>query len=385
MTRVHAGLLLLSTCLVASCGRDGGGPPASVATVSGTVTSAASGAQVAGATVSIGSAQATSDANGHFELSGVRTGAAVEIECARPGFQAYSATIAVEEGSNSHDIALTAQELYTFTDFVLYVPAGIPKVRGVIVALGGPDTRAFVDGRPSGTGVDPDLEAALQTLGGQLRALARDSGLVVVGSGQANYPDAAATDALVLSALQSAATASGRAELSSAPLIMLGFSAGAAEAFGLTERQATRTAAFALTVPVRLNTSLAVSSRAVPGFLALHENDSQVDIPLTTQQFLGNRANGALWSLSVEPELVHGALSDEGRTALVNWITTAVGVRLPATVGGALRSVEESSGWLGNQTTFDIASYATYAGDKQQASWLPTSATASDWRGIALP
>ena len=279
-------------------------------------------------------------------------------------------------GDNSHDIVLSAQEVYSLADFAVYVPAGTKPVRGVIVALGGPETRAFVDGRPITDGSTPDLEEALQTFGAQLRALARDSGLAVLGSGRTGLADGGSSDALVLGILQNAADASGRPELSSAPLITLGFSSGGPEAFGLAERQAVRVAAFALIVPVRLEHLAGVRR---PAGSRLH-HAARARPP-------GGRAphhRRVSWQprrrCAVEPRRRagpgHGALSDEGRTVLVNWITTAVGLRLPASAGGALRSVEESSGWLGNQSTLEIAPYGSYGGDPQQASWLPTAATA---------
>jgi hypothetical protein len=334
--------------------------------------------------VSVGSVQGTSDATGHYELSGVGTGS-VTIECERAGFIAYSSSIAVQEGSNSHDIALATQEVYLAGNFGMYVPAGLTQVRAVIIALGGPDTRAFVNGQRATDASIPELEAALQAMGEQLRALARDSGLAVLGSGQLGWRNEGSDDALILGALQSGGVASGHPELASAPLIMLGISGGGPGAFGMTQRQASRVAAFTLLVPSGLSTFLSAAAQQVPGYVSLAELDEVVDNVTTTQDYLNNRAAGAIWGLAVEHDVGHEELSQEARTALVNWITTAVGLRLPASPGGALRGVAESSGWLGNRTTYEIAPYASYVGDPLEASWLPTAATANTWRELVTP
>ena len=297
--RTRAWHLIPFTCLVLACGGDGGGP-SSTGTISGSVTSAASGAPLAGATVSVGSRQATSDAAGHFDLTGVPTGAAT-LGCAQPGYVAYSAAITVQEGSNTRDIALATQEVFGYGTFALFVPAGVPQVRAVIVALGGPDTRAFVDGHRAIDEDIPQLEAALQAMGEQFRALARDSGFAVIGSGTERWVNDPATDAVILGALQTGAAASDHPELASAPLIMFGISAGGTGAFGIMQRQASRVAGFAMLVPTGLGNFLSTAAQQVPGYVSLAELDDVVDNVPTTQDFLSNRAAGAIWGLAVEP------------------------------------------------------------------------------------
>src|SRR4029077_4777659 len=41
-------------------------------------------------------------------------------------------------------------EVFEFGDFALYVPASVDLTKGLILALGGPDTRGFVTGKPMG-------------------------------------------------------------------------------------------------------------------------------------------------------------------------------------------------------------------------------------------
>src|SRR5262245_1882970 len=72
-------------------------------------------------------------------------------------------------------------ELFEFGDFALYIPPGIPYVRGILVCLGGPDTRAYgLLGRFGAP--NPELEASQQILGHELRTLAIDNALAILGT-----------------------------------------------------------------------------------------------------------------------------------------------------------------------------------------------------------
>jgi hypothetical protein len=44
--------------------------------------------------------------------------------------------------------------------------------------------------------------------------------------------------------------------------------------------------------------------------------------------------------------------------------------------------VDETSGWLGDQTTLDIAAWADYSGDRTAASWLPSESAARSWKTV---
>ena len=116
----------------------------------GTVRHIVQNAAVAGAVVSIGSLRATTGADGTFTLNNVPSGPAV-IRCFSPGMADYTSNITVAAGTTTHDIRLAAQEVFEFFGgaFSLYVPASVTTVRGVVLALGGLDTRPFADPRRS--------------------------------------------------------------------------------------------------------------------------------------------------------------------------------------------------------------------------------------------
>ena len=146
------------------------------------------------------------------------------------------------------DIGLTRIEVFEFGDFALYVPASVGPTRGVILALGGPNTRAFVTGKPVGAPV-PAVEEALQALGLSFRTLASASGLAVLGTSLAAMANDASSDQLLLDALQTAGELSGRPDLPAAPVLMYGMSGGAPQASGFTVRNPERVAGLFLKVP----------------------------------------------------------------------------------------------------------------------------------------
>ena len=55
-------------------------------------------------------------------------------------------------------------------------------------------------------------------------------------------------------------------------------------------------------------------------------------------------------------------------------------LRLPAAAGDPLVALDQATGWLGNQTTLDIAPWADYPDDRAAASWLLSESEATSWQ-----
>jgi len=70
---------------------------------------------------------------------------------------------------------------------------------------------------------------------------------------------------------------------------------------------------------------------------------------------------------------------------VLEWISTALTRRLPATAGGPLVDLDPASGWLGNQSSLAIAAWANYPDDRTTASWLLSQAVASSWQRLGTP
>jgi hypothetical protein len=335
-----------------------------------------------GAQITIGQQHATSDASGHFEVTGLTVGG-VTVQAKRPGYLAATTTVTLGAGANTHDFALDPQEVYVSGPDALYLPAGPGPIRGVIILLGGPWTNGFVTGgqiEPSNT--DPVLEQQLQSLGQSLRSLATSSRVALYGSSTTGMANGAVSDAAIFLAIGGFATVSGHAELSSVPFLLAGFSGGAPEAAGLVSRNPNRAIGLVVRVPSSVTDLTAPAALAVPTLVMQAQFDSTVNnFPVATT-FAANRSQGGLWALVVEPGVNHHVASGKGNTAQVQWIGLALSLRLGAQVGDPLIALSEQSGWLGDQTTLDIAPWASYTGDPTTASWLFSNAAATAWQDL---
>jgi hypothetical protein len=186
-----------------------------------------------GATVSAGSIQTTTDANGRYDLAGVPVGPAVTMRSQRLGFVAYTEDIAVQQGSNTHDIPMTRQSLFELPGVAVYVPPDVSTVRGVILQLGGEDTRGLATAVCGAA--DPAICAVQQQLRLHYLALAATHGLAIMGSGPLSR-DQTLTDDVLIGALNLIAISSDRPELAQAPLLIFGISSGAPQSYGFTLR-----------------------------------------------------------------------------------------------------------------------------------------------------
>jgi pimeloyl-ACP methyl ester carboxylesterase len=263
-----------------------------------------------------------------------------------------------------------------FGDFALHVPANVNHVRGILVALGGPNTQGFALGTPFGTPL-PTLEASLQELGAMFRDLAAERGLAILGSsrfGPWRYPDEPASDQLLLDAIAQAASLTGRSELLGAPLLLYGISGGGPEASGFTQRNPERVTALFLKVPLTAG-PLTGEALRVPAYMVLAELEAFVDNTMLTATFRAHRSAGAPWAMALEPGVPHHSLSPAQREVTVDWMRAI----LPLGNAGPFRQTSPQVGWLGDPATGQVAPTRTFAGDRSSASWFPTRPLAVQW------
>src|SRR5688500_8402512 len=116
--------------------------PVQTVTVTGRVTSSATGNSISGAEVRIGAATVTTGSTGLFQLAGLPPGA-VTVRCTAAGFVDFETVITVTSGIVTQDIGLTRinvgpkrAEVYEFGNFALYMDAGVGVTQGIIIALG---------------------------------------------------------------------------------------------------------------------------------------------------------------------------------------------------------------------------------------------------------
>jgi hypothetical protein len=187
----------------------------------------------------------------------------------------------------------------------------------------------------------------------------------------------------LLGLLQRLVQESGHRELTEAPLLFWGHSAAVGPATIFSERLSERTVAF-----VHYHSGAGVKpggmvSKIPALFLAGAKDDIVGSAPAETA-FKNGRSIGAPWTLGIEPNATHDDPKDLERanSLMIPWITAIVRQRLSS--DGALRAVTNESAWLGNVQTGEVASHATFAGSKAEASWLPDEVSARAWQSLVM-
>ncbi len=117
--------------------------PIPTATVSGAV-SATAGGVIAGATVKVGSATATTGPDGRYELQNLPAGNATIVTSA-PGFNPRSQSITLAVGANTHDVVLAPTPTATASGVVNSTTGAV--IAGASVTIGSATATTGADGR----------------------------------------------------------------------------------------------------------------------------------------------------------------------------------------------------------------------------------------------
>jgi hypothetical protein len=162
-----------------------------------------------------------------------------------------------------------------------------------------------------------------------------------------------------------------------------GYSNGACIAYGFSRLHGERVIGFLAEKACTSVNQLPIGllARSVPAYFVIGEHDLQNRITNTTALFESNRSQGAPWALAVEVETGHQRSLDFD--LIYNWLDAVLALRLPETNTPTLRPIDQTSGWLGDRDTFNIAEYSCFDGDKLEASWLPSETTAHNWQLMA--
>ena len=375
---------LATSILAAACGGSDPGGPTATATVSGVV-SAVSGALIEGASVSIGSATATTGVDGRFELENLPVGSATLVTSA-PGFDPRSESVSLTAGPNAHDVTLDLQTIFTYANLVAYLPRGIAEYRAAIVFLPGLrdpatgndlDSRGLVRGTSEGAcsiWCAQDERAEVRT-----RAIELAGGNVAL-VGTTTLVDNSASYTTLLQSLSAFGTQSLHPELANIPIFFVGHSMGGCTAYGFTRVHGARVAGFLTMKGACHVTGPALAAADVPGYFLIGAADAPYREENITAVFEAGRAAGAPWAVSIDP-FDHRPMLDFD--LMFDWIDAVLAARLPATAGAPLRAMTETDGWLGDRSTGAISTYACYGSTRSSASWLPSQQTALDWQRMA--
>jgi hypothetical protein len=357
---------------------------APAATISGVVR-AATGAVVEGASVKIGSAAATTGADGRFELQNVWAGAAT-ITTSAPRFDQRVESISLNEGANVHDVVLQHQTLFTHQDLVAYLPAGIAEYRAAIVFLPGlkdPATGNSLDSRALVRGTS-EPGCSIWCLANE-RTQVRSRALELAGGnvaliGTTTLVESPASYETLLQAFSEFGAQSLHPELANIPVFFVGHSMGGCTAYGFSRAHGARVAGFLTMKGACHGTGPALAAAGVPGYFLIGALDEPYRKENITAVFEAGRASGAPWAVSIDA-FDHRPITDFD--LMFGWIDAVLAARLPPTPGAPLRPMTETAGWLGNRSTGAISTYACYGSPRSSASWLPSHATALAWQRMA--
>ncbi len=383
--RILAPAALLAAVLAACGGGSSAGPnppppPPTVAPVSGVVRRTGTNAPVSGATVRIGARQDTSAADGSYTLADVPIGPDTLVVSAS-GFDAFTALLTVAAAGTTKDVVLVPTTVFLADTAALYVPLGVTTVRAVMVYLGAFDTR------PVATGLTDTSETgiAMQVFRSAANAMLVQHGVALVGIAQISRGTEAQIEAAILSELGALAGASHHPEVANVPIFPVGWSGGGSPAYIFVHRQPQRCLAFFTWIgTLHSYIPLLPAAQQVPGAILLAERDSLVDSTTIRNWYNDNRAQGALWSLGVEPNAIHDPPDGLVLGTMFQWMRDILARRLPAG-SSSLVPLAADSGWLGDAATFTVAPYAQFAGDTLTAAWFPTQASAVAWQGLVSP
>ncbi len=280
---------------------------------------------------------------------------------------------------------------YNRAEFRLWLPDEPENLKGVLVAVPGSnlDSRPWVEQsswKRFAESRSVDVRASYW------QGIAQRHGLALLGCNLTDKPhenmfieeyckvDEGSGQAL-LDALTDLAGQSGHPELSNAPLVFWGVSAGGQFSYEFACWRPERTIAFVLNKGGIYYTALAPkAAREVPGILFIGGKDSPFRNGIINGIFSMNRRANALWALAVEPNAGHEiAKSLEMSEA---YFDELIPLRLPLEPGGALRPLSLESGYLGDLNTHAYAPYDEDIAKEGPAAWLPTEKTAQAWRAV---
>ncbi len=183
---------------------------------------------------------------------------------------------------------------------------------------------------------------------------------------------------------------SGRPELVNAPWAPVGISNGGSKSYGFNLHRPEKVLAFILNKAGGSSELPSQASLKTPGILIYGEYDIPGLSNGVIDRFEDNRPRGALWSLAQEGYTAHFGMAERLVLPLMD---EAIRLRYPAgqlptaTSGVDLLDLDETSGWLADQSTWtsqmtEIASYADYSGDRSAAGWLLNEGMANLYRAF---
>ncbi len=188
------------------------------------------------------------------------------------------------------------------------------------------------------------------------------------------------TGQALLDAIARFAASSKHPELTSAPLLLWGMSAGGQFNYEFVAWKPERVIAFVVNKGGIYYTALAPrGARNVPGILFVGGKDLEFRTNTIVGLFAVNRRAGALWALAEEPGAGH--IVGRSRDVAITFYEDVLGLRLGANEPG-LRTLEEKSGFLGDLKAKTFQPIGELKIPNYPTAWLPTERVARSWMAM---
>jgi dienelactone hydrolase len=269
---------------------------------------------------------------------------------------------------------------YDKADFRLSIPQNVAHIRAVVVLIPGSNG----DGRPEVNDAVWQRFATqhgLALLGCRFTDKPHDQSFieeyvnVSTGSGQA-----------LLDALEAFAKRSQHPELSRAPLLLWGMSAGGQFNYEFVAWKPERVVAFVVNKGgIYYSALLSKAARNVPGILFVGGKDLEFRTNTITGLFAVNRRAGALWALAEEPSAGH--VVGRSREVALAFFEDVLPLRLPEAPSPGqerpmtLSAISESSGFIGDLKA-KTSQKQTGPAPNFPTAWLPTARVARMWEAM---
>ncbi len=280
--------------------------------------------------------------------------------------------------AQTFDVTVPPGQNFETAEFRLWHPEGVELLRGILVLVPGSNG----DGRAS-------VEDATW------RGLAEKHDLALLGVHMTdkrhpqmfieNYVEVAkgSGDAL-LKSVEELADASGHPELSVAPFLLWGMSAGGQFNYEFALWKPERVLAFIVNKGgIYYSAQASQAAQGVPGFFFIGDTDLEYRNDIIAGIFAINRRAGSLWALAVEPDVSHEVAGSKDMAVM--FFDELIPLRLPRTPAGEgraqqLRPLDPDAGFIADPKTLVIQPAAEAPATTYPTSWLPTEALARAWR-----
>ena len=286
-----------------------------------------------------------------------------------------SATVAVAQAPAGTILDETIPPGANFdkANFRMWVPSDGVALKGIVVLMPGSNG----DGRPQAQDTlwqQFAVKHRLALLAVQLTDKPHEQNfieeyiIVSKGSGQA-----------MLDAIASFAAKSNHPELTSAPCLMWGMSAGGPFNYEFVAWKPERVIAFVVNKGgIYYSALLPKASRDVPGILFVGGKDLAFRTNTIAGLFAVNRRAGALWAYAEEPSAGH--IVGRSREVATAFFEDMLAARVGS--GAALQPLAEKAGFIGDLTAKTFQPMGDSRPPAVPTAWLPTERVARAWQAM---